>query len=254
MTTWCWKVMMTSSVEKLDFDGDSYLWEESDNAASSLDNMRERVSENMLKPQGRAGKAAVMSKSITSQLLKADTRASKRNQLQTGLKISMKVQEKSNFPQRNSKANTGSSFAKAGVYHFHQRPKSSFSIFSDPVKPSADAFCATKRALTCLPANILNSKSDCPLKGVQKVTSPLCSCGRRAKRQLVSNGGPNHGRGFYCCAVRRSGGTGRIQKGCEFFKWESAVMKSHSEASAVSLCQVNSLSRQPAHRLSRKSC
>ncbi|CAF98125.1 unnamed protein product, partial [Tetraodon nigroviridis] len=58
-----------------------------------------------------------------------------------------------------------------------------------------------------------------------RVTSPLCSCGRRAKRQVVSNGGPNHGRGFYCCAVRRSGGAGTVQKGCQFFQWESAVMK-----------------------------
>ncbi|XP_061626559.1 ERI1 exoribonuclease 2 [Phyllopteryx taeniolatus] len=61
----------------------------------------------------------------------------------------------------------------------------------------------------------------------QKVTSPLCDCGRRAKRLQVSNGGPNQGKGFYCCSGRRSGG-GRgagatKNKGCQFFKWESAL-------------------------------
>lgn len=265
-----------------DFDADNYLWEESDNtasAASSLDNMRERVSENMLKLQRMASKSAVTSlapETIPSQvnmcssvneiwqqskLRKPDAQASKLNQLKTGLKISVKVQEKSKLPQRNSKTHTGS-FArpKAGVCHFNQTPKSSFSIYSDPVKPSGDSFSVNKPVLSSLSANILNSKSDCSLKGVQRVTSPLCSCGRRAKRQVVSNGGPNHGRAFYCCAVRRSGGTGRIQKGCEFFKWESAVIRSNSLASAaarssVSLCQVKSpLSRQPIQRSSRKRC
>lgn len=263
-----------------DFDGDDYLWEESDNTASSLENMRGTVSESMLKLQRRATKPAVTSlapKTISPQvnmwnivneiwqqpkLIKAETQACKFNQLNTGLKASMKGQEKSKLPQRNSNSNTRSSFAKPKmrISHFNQTPKSSFSIYTDPVKPSGESFCPSKRVLTSLSANIHNSKSDGSIKGVQRVTSPLCSCGRRAKRQVVSNGGPNHGRGFYCCAVRRSGGPGRIQKGCEFFKWESAVMKSSSEASAaagssVSLCRVNSsLNRQPTQRLSRKSC
>lgn len=265
-----------------DFDGDDYLWEESDNTASSLENMRGTVSENVLKLQRRASKPAVTSlapKTISPQvnvwnsvneiwqqpkLIKAETQACKLKQLNTGLKASMKGQEKSKLPQRNLKSNTNtrSLFAKPKmrVSHFNQTPKSSFSIYTDPVKPSGESFCPSKRVLASLSANIHNSKSDGSVKMVQRVTSPLCSCGRRAKRQVVSNGGPNHGRGFYCCAVQRSGGPGRIQKGCEFFKWESAVMKSSSEASAaagssVSLCRVNSsLNRQPTQRLSRKSC
>uniref|UniRef100_A0A672YIP9 ERI1 exoribonuclease 2 n=1 Tax=Sphaeramia orbicularis TaxID=375764 RepID=A0A672YIP9_9TELE len=91
--------------------------------------------------------------------------------------------------------------------------------------------CPTpKNTLSSLSANTLSSwstnRSFVPrtLKGGLKITAPFCSCGRRAKRQVVSNGGPNQGRWFYCCPVRHSGGTcGRIQKGCEFFKWESAV-------------------------------
>ncbi|XP_045566605.1 ERI1 exoribonuclease 2 [Salmo salar] len=44
-----------------------------------------------------------------------------------------------------------------------------------------------------------------------KITAPLCDCGRRAKRLTVCNGGPNQGRAFYCCAVRKHGpgGPGR---------------------------------------------
>ncbi|XP_056890772.1 ERI1 exoribonuclease 2 [Takifugu flavidus] len=279
-----------------DFDAKGYLWEESDNTASSaslLDIMRETVSKNKLKHQRMTSKSALMSlatKSFTSQVNRCNnvnkirqqskfkqpvapksvTQASNLNQLKTGLKIFTKVQEKSQLPHRNSKTNTLLSektsspnplFAtpKVTVSHFNQTPKSSFSIYADPVKPSRDSFCATKGVLTSVSANILCARSNCSLTGGQRVTSPLCSCGRRAKRQLVSNGGPNHGRGFFCCPVRRSGGVGKVQKGCEFFKWESAVMRSNSLPSAAagssaSLCQVNSSLSHPRQRSSRKSC
>lgn len=281
-----------------DFDGDGYLWEESDNVASSVDDMSETMSENTHKPQRMASKSAVIPlapKTITCQVNMCNnvnevwqqskirrpdphfvvpqsvTRAPKLNQLETGRTISMKVQEKSNLSHKNSKRKmllvsektpTPPSFArpKAVTSHFSQTPKSSFSIYTDPVRPSGDSFHTTKRVLTALSANTLYSRSNCSFKGGQRVTSPLCSCGRRAKRQVVSNGGPNQGRGFYCCSVRRSGGAGRVQKGCEFFKWESAVMKSNSLAcaaagSSVSLCEINSsLSRHPGQRSGRKSC
>lgn len=131
--------------------------------------------------------------------------------------------------------------------------QSSFAIYTDPEKPSSSSMCGSfitpKNALTSLSANTLPSRinqssNQMKFKGGQKITSPLCACGRRAKRQVVSNGGPNHGRGFFCCPVRRSGSGGRIQKGCEYFKWESALMKSSSVSSpairsSVSLCQMN---------------
>uniref|UniRef100_H3CS46 ERI1 exoribonuclease 2 n=2 Tax=Tetraodon nigroviridis TaxID=99883 RepID=H3CS46_TETNG len=163
-----------------------------------------------------------------SELMKPHTQASKLNRLQTGLSGATNVQEKSKLLQRNSKTTTRASCAwpEAGLCPLDQNPKSSFGVYKDPVRPSAGSFWATKRVLTSLSANVLNARRECSLKGVQRVTSPLCSCGRRAKRQVVSNGGPNHGRGFYCCAVRRSGGAGTVQKGCQFFQWESAVMKS----------------------------
>lgn len=279
-----------------DFDARGHLWEESDStaySASLLDIMRETVSKNKLKHQRMTSESALMSvatKSFTSQVNRCNnvnkirqqskiiqpvapitvTQASNPNQLKTGLEIFTKVQEKSQLPHRNSKTNTllsektsrpNSLFAtpKVTVSHFNQTPKSSFSIYADPVKPSRDSFCTTKGVLTSLSTNILCARSNCSLIGGQRVTSPLCSCGRRAKRQLVSNGGPNHGRGFFCCPVRRLGGVGRVQKGCEFFKWESAVMRSNSLPSAaagssVSLCRVNSSLSHPRQRSSRKSC
>lgn len=279
-----------------DFDAKGHLWEESENTASSasfLDIMRETVSKNKLRLQRVTSKSALMSlntKAITSQVNRCNyvskirqqskiiqpvapksvTQASNLNQLKIGLKTSTKVQEKSQLPQRNSKTNTtlsektsgpNSLFAtpKVTVSHFNQTPKSSFSTYADPIKPSRDSFCTTKGVLTSLSANILGARSNCSLTGGQRVTSPLCSCGRRAKRQLVSNGGPNHGRGFFCCPVRRLGGAGRVQKGCEFFKWQSAVMRSNSLPSAAagssaSLCQVNSSLSLPRQRSSRKSC
>lgn len=54
-----------------------------------------------------------------------------------------------------------------------------------------------------------------------KTTAPLCGCGRRARRLTVGNGGPNHGRGFYCCPVRR--------QACGFFKWESGLIGSSTQ-------------------------
>lgn len=273
-----------------DFDAKGHVWDESDKTASSaslLDVMRETVSKK-LKHQRMTSKSTLMSlatKSFTPQVNnvnkirqqskiiqpvvpKSVTQASNLNQLKTGLKIFTEVQEKSQLPHRNSKTNTllsektcrpNSLFAtpKVTVSHFNQTPKSSFSIY--PVKPSRDSFCTTKGVLTSLSANILCARSNCSLTGGQRVTSPLCSCGRRAKRQLVSNGGPNHGRGFFCCPVRRLEGVGRVQKGCEFFKWESAVMRSNSLPSAAagssaSLCLVNSSLSHPRQRLSRKSC
>ncbi|ROJ26348.1 ERI1 exoribonuclease 2 [Anabarilius grahami] len=60
-----------------------------------------------------------------------------------------------------------------------------------------------------------------------KRTAPLCGCGRRARRLTVGNGGPNHGRVFFCCPVRRQS-CGGPQKGCDFFQWESGLMRSRA--------------------------
>ncbi|KAI3353419.1 hypothetical protein L3Q82_019947, partial [Scortum barcoo] len=208
---------------------------------------------------------------------------SKSNQHKTRLETSLQVHKQSDGLHNKSKTNTPFQFKKPFIpektstpYTSFARPKaviakhskhketprSSFTIFTDPANSSHPSLCGSfvtpKNVLSSLstntPSNVTNRSSvSVTAKGGQKVTAPLCMCGRRAKRQVVSNGGPNHGRGFYCCPVRRLGSGGRIQKGCEFFKWESAVMKSSSVGSpavtsSVSLCQFNStLSCRPSH-------
>ncbi|XP_069839900.1 ERI1 exoribonuclease 2 isoform X2 [Dendropsophus ebraccatus] len=59
-----------------------------------------------------------------------------------------------------------------------------------------------------------------------RVTAPMCQCGRRAKKLTVSNLGPNHGRVFYSCSVRKR--NGESGKGCNYFKWEDTLLKEKS--------------------------
>ncbi|XP_041522220.1 ERI1 exoribonuclease 2 isoform X2 [Microtus oregoni] len=64
-----------------------------------------------------------------------------------------------------------------------------------------------------------------------KMTPPLCKCGRRSKRLVVSNNGPNHGKAFYCCPV------GKFQedrKCCSYFKWEKTLQKERANSRALS--------------------
>ncbi|XP_059181763.1 ERI1 exoribonuclease 2 [Centropristis striata] len=211
----------------------------------------------------------------------------KSNQQKRGLGTSLQVQEKSSGSHEISKTITPSLFRHKpfipkntstpftsfvmpkAVVTQHTKPKQtakpSFSIYTDPAKPSCPSSFSSKNVLSSLSTNTLSSNPNrssisATMKGAQRITSPLCGCGRRAKRQVVSNGGPNHGRGFFCCPVRRSGSGGRIQKGCEFFKWESALIKSSSVVapavgSSVSLRQFNSTlsSRPPQRSVLRKS-
>nr|XP_023416538.1 ERI1 exoribonuclease 2 isoform X2 [Cavia porcellus] len=55
-----------------------------------------------------------------------------------------------------------------------------------------------------------------------KMTPPLCKCGRRSKRLVVSNNGPNHGKVFYCCPI---GKYQENRKPCDYFKWEQTFQK-----------------------------
>ncbi|XP_013390057.1 ERI1 exoribonuclease 2 [Lingula anatina] len=53
-----------------------------------------------------------------------------------------------------------------------------------------------------------------------KATPPLCDCGRRSKRRVVQNPGPNEGRAFFACPLGRKS-SGAVKEGCKFFKWDS---------------------------------
>ncbi|XP_016078174.1 PREDICTED: ERI1 exoribonuclease 2 [Miniopterus natalensis] len=63
-----------------------------------------------------------------------------------------------------------------------------------------------------------------------KMTPPLCKCGRRSKRLVVSNNGPNHGKVFYCCP------TGKYQENrkCGYFKWEQTLQKERANSTVWS--------------------
>ncbi|KAK2817338.1 hypothetical protein Q5P01_025529 [Channa striata] len=198
--------------------------------------------------------------------------SSKTNLHKTGLQTVLQFQEMSDGSPKMSKTNTSSpfrskSFVPAKTYSCNtvfprpepvikqhtkpkEAPKPSFTIYTDPTTPIAAPSRPSSASCLYTPKNVLSSLSTntifppVKLKEGHKITSPLCACGRRAKRQVVSNGGPNTGRGFFCCPVRRSGSGGRIRKGCEFFKWETSLMKprtvtSTAVGSSVSLCQVN---------------
>lgn len=60
-----------------------------------------------------------------------------------------------------------------------------------------------------------------------KVTPPLCKCGRRSKRLVVSNNGPNHGKVFYCCPI---GKHQENRKCCHYFKWEQTLKKERANS------------------------
>ncbi|XP_037546307.1 ERI1 exoribonuclease 2 [Nematolebias whitei] len=152
------------------------------------------------------------------------------------------VWSKTFWPEKTSTPNTSTPRHKPTITKRTEPLKSPFTVYTEPERqvthPSSfDSGQILNNVLSSLSPNTFYASH----KGPQKVTSPLCACGRRAKRQVVTNGGPNHGRGFYCCPVRCTGGRGRTEKRCEFFKWESALMKSSSvETSSRSLCLINS--------------
>ncbi|XP_077131066.1 ERI1 exoribonuclease 2 isoform X2 [Ranitomeya variabilis] len=70
-----------------------------------------------------------------------------------------------------------------------------------------------------------------------RITAPTCQCGRRAKKLTVSNMGPNHGRVFYSCSVRKR--NDENGKGCNYFKWEDTLLK--EKTSNASACLSTSL-------------
>ncbi|XP_006177355.2 ERI1 exoribonuclease 2 isoform X1 [Camelus ferus] len=64
-----------------------------------------------------------------------------------------------------------------------------------------------------------------------KITPPLCKCGRRSKRLVVSNNGPNHGKVFYCCPI---GKYQENRKCCGYFKWEQTLQKERGNSIVLS--------------------
>ncbi|XP_029432172.1 ERI1 exoribonuclease 2 [Rhinatrema bivittatum] len=114
--------------------------------------------------------------------------------------------------------------------------KQSFTILEDDMSSSNLSLPLTKSPPHVVPPAILkcmvNVKQPFKIRENGKMTPPFCSCGRRAKRLLVSNVGPNQGRAFYSCPVgKRDEGN---LKGCGYFKWEYLLLKEKSPRSFLS--------------------
>ncbi|KAI7810655.1 ERI1 exoribonuclease 2 isoform X2 [Triplophysa rosa] len=138
--------------------------------------------------------------------------------------------------------------------HHPSRPASSTELFKTPKPvPRTDPYASVSRffGLKTAPFSVYKDPSTRPPVSTSarscvsrppplssavnhsvRRTSALCGCGRRARRLTVGNGGPNHGRVFYCCPVRRQSCDGR-RKGCEFFQWESST---HNTSSVKTIC------------------
>ncbi|XP_055767416.1 ERI1 exoribonuclease 2-like [Salvelinus fontinalis] len=117
-----------------------------------------------------------------------------------------------------------------------ETPKASFTIHKDSSCLPSVSRTSVGGSFSILSSSV--NRSSFPPTRSTKITAPLCDCGRRAKRLTVCNGGPNQGRAFYCCAVRKHG-PGGTRKGCELFKWESALLQAKSPASSaasIALC------------------
>ncbi|XP_025062786.1 ERI1 exoribonuclease 2 isoform X1 [Alligator sinensis] len=107
--------------------------------------------------------------------------------------------------------------------------KQSFTVYEDKTV-SPDQFLPLRSSSSYnTPPFVLNPRvnMDQSMRAVksEKLTPPLCNCGRRARRLNVSNNGPNHGKTFYSCPVGKHEGK---KRGCGYFKWEHALLKERS--------------------------
>ena len=97
--------------------------------------------------------------------------------------------------------------ATANSGHNQKERLSSFRTPSTTQWIKAKSFQSTSSSLT------LSCDSPQPFNG-GKLTPPLCKCGKRAKRKMVTSPGPNQGRPFFSCPGGRT-------SGCQYFRWET---------------------------------
>lgn len=76
--------------------------------------------------------------------------------------------------------------------------------------PSTSQWMKTKNSFSS--SSLSGQDSPVPFNG-GKITPPLCDCGKRTRRKVVSSPGPNQGKPFYSCSKGRT-------SGCGYFKWE----------------------------------
>ncbi|XP_043833376.1 ERI1 exoribonuclease 2 [Dromiciops gliroides] len=119
--------------------------------------------------------------------------------------------------------------------------KLSFTIHEE--KPTLSHCSLVKNSFQRVTPSVLKSTINLqePWKS-GKMTPPLCNCGRRSKRLIVSNNGPNHGKAFYSCPV---GKYQKNRKSCGYFKWEQTLQKERTNGMDCSLSTVKSRFRSP---------
>ncbi|KAJ8364083.1 hypothetical protein SKAU_G00129140 [Synaphobranchus kaupii] len=110
-------------------------------------------------------------------------------------------------------------------------PNRSFTVYKDDSSFSTESRLSSDGLSSgpSLPSSSSVNRMSLPSRSTMKMTSPLCTCGRRAKRLTVGNGGPNHGRVFFSCSVGKMGSGNK--KNCGFFKWESTLLRTTTVAS-----------------------
>lgn len=137
---------------------------------------------------------------------------------------------------------------KAGVSHPSVLGTHSLPLGVTKRKPSSlPAFPPAKKQTFTIHEEMSTSSNGSPVRSSQKVlssvltstvnlqepwksgkmTPPLCKCGRRSKRLVVSNNGPNHGKVFYCCPI---GKYQENRKCCGYFKWEQTLQKERAKS------------------------
>ncbi|NWH28861.1 ERI2 exoribonuclease, partial [Grus americana] len=125
---------------------------------------------------------------------------------------------------------------------FPPAKKQSFAIYQEKTASFDHSLPVRSSSLPKVYPAILNSTLDLnrSVRAVKngKPTPPLCNCGRRAKKLHVSNAGPNHGKGFFCCPVGKHEGN---KKGCGYFKWEYALLKEKSNGLTLNANALTSL-------------
>ncbi|XP_041062665.1 ERI1 exoribonuclease 2 isoform X1 [Carcharodon carcharias] len=108
----------------------------------------------------------------------------------------------------------------------HASKKPSFNVYSDKSLSSNCSLPLINKSISRVIPPTTNAHQALRKLNGEKITPPLCGCGRRAKRLTVSKMGPNQGKAFYSCAAGKR--NAEDSKGCGYFKWEWALKKEKS--------------------------
>ncbi|XP_072416023.1 ERI1 exoribonuclease 2 isoform X1 [Chiloscyllium punctatum] len=120
-------------------------------------------------------------------------------------------------------------------FKLHASKRQSFIVYSDKELSSNGSLPSNNKPVSKVIPPTNHSHKVLQRISSDKITPPLCGCGRRAKRLTVSKVGPNQGKAFYSCTVWKR--NAENSKGCGYFKWEWVLKKERSSsASSINTC------------------